>query len=195
VAQRTLEWTGDCTKVLIMTQKDMTATAIKAETGLDYKTIAKIRKAPEFKKRMNVVVEKHINRITEYIDPSVEKLSKARKILNDSVPLAIRTFKKVLRSGTPADRVRFEAAKEILHMTGFKPVEVVENRDRFYTPEELNSMLKTIQEIERMKAMVIKSDIPYLVDRSNSRDVDARSSLTDDDSQSIPPNGQDTQST
>jgi hypothetical protein len=84
---------------------------------------------------------------------AVEKdsVAVARKKLEAKLIEAAQRIIRIMQVGKPDDRIRFEAAKEILYQCGMKPVEVVETRQREYTPEEIQSSLTVIKEVQAIE--------------------------------------------
>ena len=100
--------------------------------------------------------EKH----TAVIGHSVET---ARKYLSDKLVVAAAKIVQIMESGKPEERLKFDAAKEILYQCGMKPVEVVETRTRQYTPEELQSSLAVVKEIQTIEEKLAAAESKFVI--------------------------------
>lgn len=100
------------------------------------------------------------------VENSVES---TRKALQEKLFEAAGQIIRIMRSGKPDDRIRFDAAKEILYQCGLKPVEVVENRTRLYTPEEIQSSLSTIKEIQTLEGTLSLEGHKFVVEHTTEQ--------------------------
>lgn len=87
----------------------------------------------------------------------------ARKLFESRLIEAARQITTLMKIGKPEERLRFDAAKEVLYQCGMKPVEVVETRTRQYTPEEIESSLTVVKEIESIEHKLAKEVSPFLL--------------------------------
>jgi hypothetical protein len=102
----------------------------------------------------------------EHEDSTVgSAVEKARKLLENKLLRAVNKIVHIMDNGKPADRLRFDAAKEILYQCGMKPVEVIENRGRDYTPEELQSSLLVIKEVKEIEEKLSTQGSGFLLKR------------------------------
>src|SRR3990167_195719 len=86
--------------------------------------------------------------VEEVIKETVQ--DKVRLLFERNLMKAAKTVIDICKNGTPNSKIRFEAAKEILYQSGLKPVDVVETRERLYTPEEITSAHATAKEVEQI---------------------------------------------
>lgn len=72
-----------------------------------------------------------------------------------------------MKHGEPDERLRFDAAKEVLYQCGMKPVEVVENRNRDYTPEEIQSSLIVLKEVKEIEEKLSTQGSEFLLKKED----------------------------
>jgi len=145
------QWKETYTEVLLMTQKGSPLAEISEKTGLAIRTISWVKSTPTFKQKFQNTVGKVEAKLQEMIVSKVNEdgtIEKALGDLVDKVPEAVSKFIEIMQDGTASQRIQLDAAKEILHIAGVKPIEVVENRNssRNYTPEEIEHANATIKE-------------------------------------------------
>jgi len=111
----------------------------------------------EIAEKIGLKDETRLNRIvkTGYFKEKWEKAGvkaaeQARLIFEANAKEAAEKIARLSRQGQNKDRIQFEASKEILYQVGCKPVEVIETRRRDYTPQEIESTLITVQEVEQI---------------------------------------------
>jgi hypothetical protein len=92
-------------------------------------------------------------------------LETAKKALQDRLVEAAGRIIMLMRQGKPDERIQFDAAKEILYQCGMKPVEVIETRGRQYTPEEIESSLKVMKEIQGIEEKLSTQGSGFLIKR------------------------------
>lgn len=128
-------WSKKKEKILILHLKGRKLSEIAKETGLNsLGHISDIINSDEFKKRKTVYTKTAVEKVQERFGEYAEKAG--RKLID------------LAEKGTNKDRIKFEAVKEILHQIGCKPVNVVETRKRDYSPEEIQSAMVVMREIE-----------------------------------------------
>jgi hypothetical protein len=89
----------------------------------------------------------------------------ARKLLESRLVEAAGMITRIMRQGKPEERLKFDAAKEVLYQCGMKPVEVVENRTRQYTPEEIQSSLTVMKEVQAIEEKLSTQGSGFLIKR------------------------------
>lgn len=89
----------------------------------------------------------------------------ARKLLESRLVEAAGMISRIMRQGKPDERLKFDAAKEILYQCGMKPVEVIETRGREYTPEEIQSSLTVIKEVQAIEEKLSTQGSGFLIKR------------------------------
>lgn len=127
-------WSGKYSKILMYYEQGVPIAEIAKRVNMNERSVYKVMEKDAFKERA-----------TEFEQGIVNK---ARVLFEAKALDAAKRVIKIMRSGTAKDRIRFDAAKEILYQVGLKPVDVVETRTREYTPEELKSALEVSREVE-----------------------------------------------
>ena len=92
-------------------------------------------------------------------------VEKARALLESKLLRAVDKIVYIMDKGKPEERLRYDAAKEILYQCGMKPVEVIETRGREYTPEEINSSLVVIKEVQAIEEKLSTLGSGFLIKR------------------------------
>lgn len=88
----------------------------------------------------------------------------ARAIFEKNAVDAATKIVRISRTGKADARVQLDAAKEILYQIGLKPIEVIETRGREYTPEEIQSSLGVIKEVQAIEEKLSTQGSVFLVD-------------------------------
>ena len=102
----------------------------------------------------------------EHEDTTVgSAVEKARKLLESKLLRAVDKIVHIMEDGKPEERLRYDAAKEILYQCGMKPVEVIETRGRQYTPEEIKSSLEVMKEIQGIEEKLSTLGSGFLIKR------------------------------
>lgn len=130
--------------------------------GLQAKEIAEKIGVPVTKIYDMVRTKKFIEHEDKAITNAVEK---ARARLEGKLLQATDKIVNIMMSGKPEDRIRFDAAKEVLYQCGMKPVEVIETRGRDYSPEEIQSSLTVIREVQAIEEKLSTQGSGFLLKR------------------------------
>jgi hypothetical protein len=162
-------WSAAHQKVFKMTAEGYLPGEIakKLEFGID--KVRNIIRSEKFQENHTAVIKNSVDT--------------ARKALEGRLVEAAGQIIRIMKTGKPEERLKFDAAKEILYQCGMKPVEVVETRTRQYTPEEIQSSLTVVKEIQTIEeALAAKSseflvkqeaDEPLLIPTANVEAVEA----------------------
>lgn len=114
------------------------------------------------------------DKFQEHHDAVVKNsLETAKKALEERLVEAAGQIIRIMKNGKPDERLKFDAAKEILYQCGMKPVEVVETRTRDYTPEEITSSLGVMKEIEKIEEKLSTQGSVFLIKRDEEPSVPA----------------------
>jgi hypothetical protein len=136
-------------KILKLYIEGNSAKDIASTLKMDYTHTTKILRMPAFQAATVKVHEGAVNA--------------ARSIFEQNAVDAARKIVKIANSGKPDNRVQLDASKEILYQCGMKPVEVIETRGREYTPEEVQSSLTVIKEIEQIEEKLATQGSGFLL--------------------------------
>ena len=143
-----MAWTGKHTKVLIMTHRGAKDAEIAQDLGISIRTISRMRAKDDFIKKLGALETQIIASTIKPEKEMVDHLTRARELLKKNAWRAAKVVIATSKRGRPGDRLKYEAAKDILDRAGLKPKEELEIRERTYSPEELSSMKITLSEIE-----------------------------------------------
>lgn len=144
------KWNLKYQRILMYSEKGMSNTEIGTKLSLSPFTVSHIKGSDEF-----LIRQTNFRRsVIEQVQGVFEKRAKnAAKQVCD-----------LMKSGTSADKVKLEAAKDILDRIGYKPIEIVETRKREYTPQEVLSALSTVHELETTMDRLDKRSSRYVLD-------------------------------
>jgi len=160
-------WRPVYTKVVMLTQRNQSTQQISDETGLSTSMIVWLKKTVAFQQKYDDIVERTRKDIRNAVDDRIKHDSALNEAITNfvcSIPDAVETVLRIMKEGTSAERIRYDAAKEILHIAGLKPVEIKDSsRDRDYTPEEITSALATIRELESITNRLSNKDSEYIL--------------------------------
>ena len=130
------EWSGAYQRVMILAETGMKHTEIARKVGLSPSRISRIIHDDRFTARRDEYKEKAKQEIYEkFLDVSAKA---ADKIIH------------IMEKGKPTERIRLDAAKDILNYAGHKPREQIEHITNNYTIEDVNSAKKVIEEISNL---------------------------------------------
>lgn len=157
-------WNAKHTRVLVGAYRGKDDKQIAISVGLKASTIQHIRKAPYFRQRLQAMANETVKHTLEReIKEGVG--CEARKKLEAAQLQAANKIIKLMRRGETTDRMQFEAAKDILDRTGLKAIEVIETRERSYTPEEVERAKTTLNEVENIIMRLENKDSRFLLAR------------------------------
>jgi hypothetical protein len=126
---------------------------IAQRTGFDIIKISNMVRTKKFKEHHDTVEKGSVER--------------ARQMFEERLLEAASAIVKIMNVGKPDDRIRFDAAKEVLYQCGMKPVEVVETRTRQYTPEEAASALAVVKEIQTIEEKLSAGGSRFIVEKES----------------------------
>lgn len=157
-------WNAKHTRVLLAAFRGKSNKEIAFDLKLKTSTIQHMRCQPYFRQRLQAMANQML---TEQVKRSVsENVSSAArlKLEKAQVSAALKIIR-LMRKGKNEDRMQFEAAKDILDRTGLKAIEVIETRERNYTPEEVERAKTTLSEVENIIMRLENKDSSFLLAR------------------------------
>ncbi len=119
---------------------------------------------------------------TDVVKNSVDS---ARKLLEGKLVEAAGQIVRIMKVGKPDQRLKFDAAKEILYQCGMKPIDVIETRGREYTPEEIKSSLTVIKEVQSIEEKLSTYGSDYLVKNTEREETPVAAPVTADTKDSL----------
>lgn len=142
-------WNPRYNKILVEVEKGVPVAEIAKKVGMHVRTVYTIMRKPEFLERRQVI--------------EADAVDGARKMFLDKVTEAAQKIINLAKRGKPEERIQFDAAREILHQVGMKPPEVIETRQREYTPEEIKSSLSVTREVEHILQRMTGKSSTFIV--------------------------------
>ena len=106
----------------------------------------------------------------KYIDKQVEvyesdTVKEARDVLNKAALEAATKLKQLAKNGLPENRVQLDACRDLLDRVGLKAIQVVENRERPLSPEEVVSVKATLTEVTTIIERIENKANPFVIGR------------------------------
>lgn len=176
------QWRAKYTKILILHHKAIPVTEIAKTVGMSVSGLHKVIEGEEFKNRLNKLHQADLKEALKDSREEISEITKARDIICKNALKAAITIAKLSKRAKPTDRIRFEAAKDILDRAGLKPEEKLEIRERTFSPEELEGMRTTLGEIESMTMRLSDTGSRFLLTSTpRSSDTDKGSNDTTSD--------------
>jgi hypothetical protein len=160
-------WDRRHQRILQLTLKGKTIDSIATDkrVNLNHKTVKKVQDSLEFKQRYEVATRSMSDKAQEYL--SKHAIAALRKIVRLS------------RKGTNAEKIQFEASKEVLYLMGIKPVDVIESRQRPANPLEVQSTQVTLTEIEETVDRLSKRDSTFIMKRGADNRIVEETSISE----------------
>jgi hypothetical protein len=152
-------WSKQHQDVFKLSIQGMKLGEIVEKTGIPYDRVRTIMRSIKFQEHE--------------VDIKAKGVEAARKLLEERVTEAAGKILKIMRQGKPDEKLQFDAAKEILYQCGMKPVEVVETRNREYTPEEIQSSLTVIKEVQAIEEQLSTQGSGFLLKRDDASSMSA----------------------
>lgn len=183
---REMTWTTTHTKIMILVSRNTPTVDIAKEVGTSPAVISKIRTSNKF-----------LDKLTAYNNRILEKLAdkestrattdKAREILLNHSISAARKLIYMARTKNldPKHRLKFDVCRDILDRAGLKAVDVVETRERASSPEELESMKKTLLELDLITQRLSNQSSQFLITRTGELSTSSNTDKLSDNSTDI----------
>jgi hypothetical protein len=156
-------WSKQHQKVFELYTGGSTPAEIVKDTGYPIDRVRNIIRCDRFQEQHDEIVKN-----------SVET---ARKTFEARLTEAAGQIIRIMKHGKPDERIRFDAAKEVLYQCGLKPVEVVENRTRQYTPEEIKSSLAAVKEIQTIEGTLAVHGSRFIIKRDKDHSEPSESTV------------------
>ena len=143
-------WTAERQRVFELYIQGVTPQEItkKLDCGID--KVRNIIRCTKFQEKHDLVEKNSIDR--------------AKKAFDGKLADAANKIIRLMQTGKTHERLQFDAAKEILYQCGMKPVDVIETRGRDYTPEEIQSSLTVIKEVQEIEEKLSTQGSGFLIE-------------------------------
>jgi len=145
------EWSGMKQKILLLHVEGKQQKEIAEILDKNPSTVCEHMQSPEFARRK------------EKLEIAIQE-----KVRNRFASQGMRAAEKILQlmeTGSGHDRLKFDAAKEVLYQIGCKPTEVIETRTRDYTPQEINSAMLVMKEVETITQRLSTKRSPFIIEK------------------------------
>lgn len=161
-------WKPDYTRILLMTQRGAEPAEIAKELRLSTSLVYKVRNSTFFVQKLAGLQTKVIERVTEKRSEMLAT-DKARAILTKASLFAAKKVIKLAKEGLGKDRLQFDACKDIMDRAGLKPIEILETRERVYSPEEVAHAKAILVETQEIVERFSNKRSPYIIRDSVSK--------------------------
>jgi len=157
-------WTDRHTKVLEATHQGVPNADIAAKNYMTRAAVVAIQNQPIFKERLKTVHMSVVERITEkqIQHLTTNNVQEARRHLDNAAVMAAKTMIAIAQTGD-GTREQVTAAKDILDRCGLKPIEIVETRERVYSPEEVIHAKNVLLETEDIVKRLSTQSSPFIL--------------------------------
>lgn len=142
-------WNGTYQKILLNTLKGYDQPTIARRVGVTLRTVSIVQGKELFKIKLTDFQQRLNEKIADKIANSVVA-DQVRSLFAKNALPAARRIVRMTKRGLNGQRLQLDACREVLYQIGIKPIDVIEQVKREYTPAEVQSALVTLQEIESM---------------------------------------------
>lgn len=170
-------WSPDCTRILLLTQQGWSTSEISRQIKLSVDRVSKIRSSTYFIQKLTSLQMRTVEKITEKRSTSLAT-DKAREVLTKAALFAAKKIVKLGKEGTTDQRIQFDACRDILDRAGLRPIEVLETRQRVYSPEEVQHAKAILIETESIVKRLTTNSSPFVL-TSHEEDKKDESSATE----------------
>lgn len=170
-------WTPDHTRILLLTQRGVSLTEIARELKIHITTVSRVRNSTFFIQKLAGLQTKIIERVSEKRSISLAT-DRAMELIKKAAYAASKKVIQIGKTGTPEQRIQLDACKDIMDRAGMKPIEVLETRERVYSPEEVSHAKNMLIEAQEIVERLSNQRSPYIL-RDSSIVQKLPSSVTD----------------
>lgn len=172
-------WTPTHTTILLMHSEGKSVREIARETGLKHLTIKELIASIPLQQNLQTVKDNIVQTVmTQRLElMNHSSLHEAREMLQSACVQAVANIIIMANDPQCRSRVQLEACKDILDRAGLKPLIITETRERVYSPEEVVSAKKVLDEAQDIVKRLSNNTSPYVlgdsrVDKLVSSDTD-----------------------
>lgn len=175
-------WRPEYTVILLETHRGAPLLEIAQKVRMAPQSVTAVRNSTYFLNKLAALQTKVIEKVTEKRAVQLTT-DKARDVITKAAFTAARKMVIISKRGTPDQRVQYDACKDILDRAGLRPIEVIETRERVYSPEEMAHARTILKESEEIMARLNNHASPFVLRDAST--VDTASSDTDESSDAI----------
>lgn len=195
------KWKPIYSKIVLFDHQNIPTDDIAKRLRVSSKQINDVRSSQEYRNRLTSITNRIESQAVKRIaDAEVNYITKAKAILEKNTVRAAKMVVAFTKSGTSKDRIKLDAALQILDRCNIKGKEIIETTQRPLSPEELISAKSTLLELETITQRVSQTHSRFVLTKpTTSSETDQGShdqSPIEAQSQSSPldeaePTGQD----
>lgn len=160
-------WRPNHTKILVLAHEGKDLAEISMTLHLSTYTIQEIQAQSYFKSKLNSMELGYLQKVTrrhiEVAKSGYVDIEQARAVFMAAAVGAARQVVWLSTRGEPTDSIKLRACQDILDRAGLKPVEVVETRERVYSPEEVIHARKVLEETQAIITRLSNQSSPYIL--------------------------------
>jgi len=140
-------------KILRLDLQGHNQTDIARRMGLKSSSpICRLQQNPDYKTRL--------------ADAKRSAIEKVQSVFEKEAVLAAEKICRLAKNGKGEDRIQLDACRDILDRSGCKPIQVIETRQRAYSPQEVESAKKTLSELEESIIRLERKDSIFVLKRT-----------------------------
>lgn len=169
VAKISHSWTPTHTKILLLHSEGKPVHEIAKEVGIGRAAVKKILDSDTLRRNLKLVRDNVVQTVmSERLElMSRTTLKEARDMLEKACTQAVANI--ILMANDPEckSRVQLEACKDILDRAGLKPLVITETRERVYSPAEVVSAKKVLDEAQDIVKRLSNNTSPFVLGDSS----------------------------
>lgn len=179
-------WKPQYSEILLLHAEKHSGNEIAKIVGIGVNTVARVIKSTLFQEKLN--------RLQGRVDVRTEmkltvtlgsRVEEARRIISEAAYAAAATMIQIAQDGG-GGKIQFLACKDILDRSGLKPIEIVETRERVFSPEEVIHAKGVLDEAQAVITRLRTQPSPFIKTAPKPIDVGQESSATDKGSNGAP---------
>lgn len=152
-------------KILIEAVNGLNKVDIAKKLKIGVPSVSRVISSPIFKMKLRDINGRIMGKVIERRSETgnYDSIAEARRIITEAAIEAAEKLRKLARSGESQDRVQLDACKDILDRSGLKPIEVIETRERVFTPEDEQKAKAILAEVGDVSTRLTNQSSPFIL--------------------------------
>lgn len=161
-------WKPKHAEILCMIYEGMPTTEIAESMGVSLNTIQRVTHSDLFKQKLGLLQKRAEIKITSHITIG-SAVDDARKLFSEKALEIAQTMLTLAQNGGTS-KIQYMACKDILDRAGLKPIEIVETRDRVFSPAEVVHAKAVLDEAQAVITRLRTQPSPFIRQVSSATD-------------------------
>lgn len=163
---------AEAQKALLLIAKGEKDEDVSVAVGMTQRWVQKIKGSEWFSKKLEAIHQKQQNMVA-VSQANKQIREKARDTIDKAAQKAALTMVRIASNkrikgpdgyaSLQEKKLMYDAARDILDRAGLKAVEVIETRERHYSPEEIQKAHSTLMELEQVIKRLSSDHSTYLL--------------------------------